>query len=282
MEPERVAILGSGPAGATIYRLLKNKPNIEATIYGRRETTACGLSSCAWGINRPKFEEICTRLDLDPKRYYTNHCSHFFLGKLKFKCDLVMVDKGLLLQDLIGDNISYEEPEASKYDRLIDARGCTSTTYHATFQIKTKEELPLSTRIGFSPYPYCIWSFPLSRDVAHVGILSFSNRIEGLEHKLDKYKPICKCYSKVHCGGLRFPLVSNTIWRVGESAGAIDPITGSGILTSMTSSILLSENWNNPRNYEKAMRSRLGYTTNKLKALFHNEFRGLPISLKGV
>ena len=278
----KVAIIGSGPAGATLYRLLKDKPDMQVDIFGKKESTNCGLKSCAWGVNRIKFQELCNRLGLDSKRYYTNHCKYFYLWGFRIPCDMVMINKALLLQDLVKDNTLYKQPEIGKYDRIIDATGLANGKFHPTFQIKVKARLPLGINIGLFPSLHCLWYFPLSNDTTHVGVLSFVNNADNLEKlkgKIARYKPICQCYSKIHSQGLVEPLVERNVWKVGESAGAVDPITGGGILSSMTSSFILYNNWYNPEGYKKVMASRFSYTTSKLRALFHNEFRGIPIGL---
>lgn len=276
----RIAVLGNGPAGTTLYRLLRSKLGAQVDLFGKKENTVCGLKSCAWGVNKPKFRGICEELGLSYEKYCTNHCNSFRLSGFKFACDMVMIDKPLLVSDLAGDDILYSQPQLKSYDRIIDATGFNGGPTHATYQALVKAKLPLSLHIGVYPSLHCFWSFPLYAHTAHVGVLSFTGRLGGLEKKLKRYTPICECYSHIHSGGLTYPIVEGNVWKVGERAGAVDPITGSGILTSMVSAILLFKNWDDPKGYEKAMRRKFGYTTNKVRTLFHNEFRGPPITLK--
>jgi len=275
----KVVVLGSGPAGATLYRLLKGKPNTQVDIFGRRETTACGLESCAWGVNRLKFQELCNRLDLVSERYYTNHCKYFHFWKFRIPCDIVMIDKALFLQDLIGASILYGQPEVSKYDRVIDATGLTNGKSYTTFQVKAKGKLPLRVSISLLPSLHYLWYFPLSDNTTHIGIMSFTDNLGRLKDKMDRYEPICQCYSKIHNQGLVETLVEGNVWKAGESAGVVDPITGSGVLSSMASALLLYENWDDPEGYKKAMSNKFGYMSSRPRALFHNEFRGIPIRL---
>ena len=95
------------------------------------------------------------------------------------------------------------------------------------------------------------------------------------------HKVICECRSSFTTG-LAKQMVHGKVWKVGEAAGIIDPITGSGILPAMLSALLLVKHWDNPRAYEKSVWQRFGYMGNILSALFHNEIRGVPIKPIGL
>ena len=263
----RICILGSGPAGASLFRLLRDR-DIEVDIFGQEEKTSCGMKSCSWGVNKLKFEEICRILGLTAENYYTNVLDSFTLNGFKRSCNLAILDKKKLIDSLVGSNVNYRKPNLDSYDRIIDATGSTNGRWHRTYQVRIKESFPLAVRI--KPNLEIEWRFPTNGNT-HIGIL---NPRSTKNFEFDK---ICECYSKIHKEGLVRNLVEGKVWKVGESAGVVDPVTGSGILSSITSSIILSKYLNNPIGYVREMEKTFEYTRSKLRTLFHNEFRGLPI-----
>lgn len=275
----KVAIIGAGSSGVTLYSLLKKKKDVVVDIYGKKSANMCGMRSCAWGVNSNKFQEICNRLGLDYRKYCMRQLDTYYMCGLKRHCKSTMIDKALLLKDLAGDNVIYALPNLENYDRVIDATGKGNGKSRATYQIKAVSRQPLTISLGLLPVLHCKWVFPLADGIAHIGVMTFNGHLAGIEEKLESYKPICKCYSHIRTGGLDGELVKDNMWKVGESAGVVDPITGSGILLAMISAMLLYENWDDGEKYKRALRAKFGYMNNKLEALFHNEFRGVPIKI---
>ena len=273
----KVVILGAGVAGATVYNLLKKRKDVYVDIYGQKSSNMCGIKSCAWGVNTYKFKEICNMMGLHYYSYCLREVNRYRIFGLTKHCYVTMVNKFLLLEDLTGGNVIYGVPKLEEYDRIIDATGQNNGAKHATYQIKAETNQPLKIAIGLFPKLHCKWVFPLAHNIAHIGILAFGSDLDGMEKKLKGYNPICECYSSIHTGGLDRELVKGNIWKVGESAGIVDPITGSGILSAMMSSMILCENWGKPEQYKKAIIARFGYMNNKLKVLYRNEFSGVPI-----
>ena len=273
----RVAILGAGVAGATLYDLLKKGKDVYVDIYGRKSSNMCGIKSCAWGVNTYKFEEICGVMGLHYYRYCLGEVHRYRVFGLAKRCCVTVINKPLLLGDLTGNNVIYSAPRLDEYDRVIDATGQSNGAKHATYQIKVETNQTLEVVIGLFPKLYCKWVFPLAHNVAHVGVLSFDSDLGGMDKKLSGYNPMCECYSSIHTGGLDRELIKGNVWKVGESAGIVDPITGSGILPAMISSMILYENWDEPEQYKKAIIARFGYMDSRLKVLFRNEFSGVPI-----
>lgn len=275
----KAVILGNGIAGTTLYSLLRRKRDVCVDIYGKKSTNICGIKSCAWGVNTYKFKEICSKLGLDYYKYCLKEVNKFHLLGTERHCRVTIINKVLLLEDLAGNNIIYDTPELEKYDRIIDATGQGNGARHTTYQIKVETCQELKITIGLFPSLHSKWIFPLSDNTAHIGILSFSRDLNGIDKKLEEYNPICKCYSSIHTGGVDKHLVNGRTWKVGESAGIVDPITGSGILPAMTSAIILYENWNNGEQYKRAIMREFNYMNSTIKAIFHNKYRGIPIHI---
>lgn len=273
----KVAILGAGVSGATLYNLLKMRKDVSADIYGHKSSNMCGSKSCAWGVNTYKFKEICNMMGLHYSSYCLREVNRYRIFGLTKHCYVTMINKPLLLEDLIGDNVIYDIPKLEEYDRIIDATGQNNGPRHTTYQIKAETNQTLEIAIGLFPKLHCKWVFPLAHNIAHIGILAFGSNLGGMDKKLKGYNPICECYSSIHTGGLDRGLIKGNIWKVGESAGIVDPITGSGILPAMMSSMMLCENWDKPEQYKKAIIARFGYMNNKLAVLFRNEFSGVQI-----
>lgn len=270
----KVAILGDGPAGAAIYRLLKSRTNLDIDIFGKKSLNKCGMESCSWGVNRPKFENICEELDIPAQKYYTNIFNFYKLGPFHVKCNIAMIDKKLLLLDLYDRKVRYEVPNLDKYDRIIDATGVILGRHYKITQVKARLDTPLTVQISPSS---CRWTFPLQKGESHIGSMSFNGSFPEVDIK--KSTVICRCSSRIHNQGLVKPIVDGKIWKTGKSAGVTDPITGSGIVASMYSSLFLFENWNNKEFYEKKMRTQFGHTNSRISSLFRNSYRGLPIRL---
>lgn len=278
MSDKKVAILGNGVAGSTLsYLLRKTRPDISVHLYGKQHPTSCGIRPCAWGVNTRTFILICSQLELDPNRYVLNRNKYFHINGRKMPCDISMIDKPLLLRDL-NDNTLYNTPDLTQYDRIIDATGISKAGIKRhCYQRLVKGEFPLSSWVSIFPKPTCMWVFPLSK-VSHIGIFS----LNGIPKSIDmNTETICECRSSF-LTGLTDKLVVNNVWKVGEAAGIIDPITGSGILPAMLSAQLLNIYWDDAKKYESAIRYHFGYMKHPLLALFHNEFRGIPITPKGL
>lgn len=276
----RVAIVGNGVAGCTLYRLLQGRLNVRAELFGRRVGTACGMEPCAWGVNGAKFKEACLGLGLDWGRYMVRQCDFFKFYGRKVACDLVTIDKKALLHDLCGGEVVYATPELGAYDRVIDATGKNGGRKRRCRQWMVRGDFPLEVSFNGLLPPTVAWSFPLG-DTAHVGRFSLWGEPSCSGPKGDV---LCECESWFSAG-LSSRLVEGNLWKVGGAAGVVDPITGSGIIPAILTAKLLAENWESPSGYERSVWERFSYMKSMLRALFHNEYRGVaiqPLRILGV
>ena len=268
----KICILGSGPSGASLYRMLKFR-GIDPDIFSKKEDNPCGMRACSWGVDKDMFDIVCRKLELNSDSYCINILNSFKLNWFKLPCNLAIINKRKLIEDLVGGKVKYDKPNLENYDRIIDATGSSNGRYHTTHQIRIRESLPLSVRV--KPNLEVQWFFPI-RGETHIGILNPKGT------KVTNGNIICECSSKLNRGGLVHNLIEDRTWKVGETAGVVDPITGSGILSSIASSMILDNNLHKPEEYVNEMEKRFSYTRSFFRTLFHNEFRGLKIKLGAI
>lgn len=272
----KVAIIGAGVSGSTIYHLIRSKPGVDVTLFGKKWDTSCGIRPCAWGVKSKMFRSLCRDIGLNSSKYILNHHKLFNINGLQRECDMVTIDKKLFLSDLNTGNILYESPTLDNYDRVINATGVNDgKAVRYSVQRKVWGKSFLSTQVRLLPHFVCMWNFPLL-GATHIGLFS-THEIDFPEQE----EMICECKSTFRVG-MSNKFVEGNIWKVGEAAGIIDPITGSGILPAIQSARLLVEHWDKPKVYEQAILSYFGYMRYKISALFHNEFRGIPIDSVGI
>ena len=272
----KVAILGSGVSGSLVYRLLREK-GINVSLFGKKWETACTIRPCAWGVRRSVFLDLCDSTGLTGNEYILERHNSFRINGVKMPCDMITIDKPKLLRELNGGNYSYSATDLNQYDQVIDATGIGrngATRY--CYQQMIVDKCDLSAQVRLLPHMTCSWAFPMGESY-HLGV--FSNRI--IPDRRPDSNTICECRSSFVVGMPKKLVVGNT-WLVGESAGIIDPITGSGILPAMISARILVNNWGDPPGYEQEIFSKFGYMRHKIGAIFHNEFRGIPISISGL
>lgn len=197
-----------------------------------------------------------------------------------------MINKPQLLKDLIGEYPvkilnSEERIDASQYDMVVDATGYKRIYLPpikndliiptVQYKIKTEEYLPLKidhVGIGYG------WIFPLANNEYHIGMgclkCNLMERFKGLYHDIiSTSEVICSCKSYVRLLTPRYvmPIVHKNIVAVGEAAGTVAPLSGAGIIASMESALLLSENIEDIYSYERAMLKHFRHLNREFKVL---------------
>lgn len=262
--------MGAGMTGAYLYRLLANKRRT-VDIFDKSTGTSCGISPCAWGTSRG-FYELVEESGLDASRYILARTDHVVMDGLKIAADLMTFNKPALIRDLLQDaHINASQPDVSGYDRVIDATGVSRT-----FLPPIEDDIVLScvqyciatdsiaeNRIALKGIGYA-WSFPLSARACHVGcgsLISDPRKIlsESGWMAENSVKVRCTCAGRIRLTGPVFsqPFVTNgracEVWGVGEAIGCVAPLAGDGILAGMKSAELLTETWDDPAAYTKAI-----------------------------
>jgi len=289
----KIAIVGTGPAGGTLYRLLNSRHKVD--LFSKEPETKCGCKPCAWGVNTCTFEAFCKYLGVDARGYCIRQFSEASVQGIRAKAMISLIDKPKFIRDLIGGSVKYGEPDLGEYDRVIDATGkraylnnAQEGRQHQTFQIRVSMTLKdMGLRVWLNPEmpSQILWLFPLSWKEAHIGILGLAGSPSygdlmnglamcGLAGQIDRIE--CSCVGAVWAGGFRTPFAEGNVFGIGESIGLVDPISGSGILPAMASARLLYEHWDNPVGYCEAIRRRFGYIDSGARIIGALESGGKP------
>lgn len=255
-EPRRVGIVGAGPAGAFLARLLADD-GIKVEVYDG--ATRLALKPCGWGL--PYSVEKILRVPGDAilvrvtgyKVYADGNLSKVSHGKFYG----YIVDKETLLKDLLEGIevvrrwVTPEKLQAQGYDLVVDARGHIS--YHGrkvlALQVEGRlEEIAedeiqvyfLSEIVGYA------WVFPLGNGKVKVGVGGTGdynlllNILDRLLRKIQLENPSPVRGSPIAVGGLTSHL-KGTFYRIGEAMGAVMPLSGEGIRPSFITALALYE-----------------------------------------
>ncbi|MCW3128612.1 MAG: hypothetical protein N2V75_00675 [Methanophagales archaeon] len=287
---KKIAIAGMGVAGSFLLRLLLQRGYAPDSIgcFEVKQRSACGIAPCAFGIAKKQFVDILKNVDLDATNYILSSFNKILIDDTAADCDLCMINKPQLLKDLIGEHPvkilnSEERIDTSQYDMVVDATGykrvylppIENDLIIPTIQYKIKTEeyeyLPLTINhvgIGYG------WIFPLADNEYHIGMgclkCNLMERFKELYHDIiSTSEVICGCKSYVRLLPPRYamPIVHKNIVGVGESVGTVAPLCGAGIIASMESALLLSENIEDIYSYERAMLKHFRYLNKEFKVL---------------
>ena len=268
-----IAIMGCGPSGSYLYRLLKQRrPEVKADLFNIKPDTKCGVKSCGWGVNFSIFANLCYEAGLDPNRYVLTLYHKAVVEDMPIKANLAVINKPLFIEHMISGTKIQAPPPVREYDRIIDATssraylGCACETFHydaVETRVRLRRPIPptgfINTNGGYS------WVIPLGDSTAHLGSLSTWGRqevereIEKTKRRIDVGSTICECSASIWCAGLATPFTKGNVWGLGESIGLVDPVTGVGITLAMDSARMMIENWDDPVNYEREILSRYSY-----------------------
>jgi flavin-dependent dehydrogenase len=268
----KIAIVGAGMTGAYLYRLLAAK-GLLIDIFDRRPGTSCGLTPCAWGTTRG-FAELVKASGLDPSKYILKRPDYVIIDGLEISADLMTIDKRMLIKDLLqGVEVNYAHPDATRYDRVIDATGVSRALLPALaddfilpctqFRVRTDGSLENRIKLGRIGYAWC---FPLSDHEYHVGCGSLISDPRKILKELgwvgndtSRSNILCACTGTIRLAGPQSsqPFVvdgaERDIWGVGEAIGCVAPLAGDGIIPGMRSAQILMDQWDDPSGYTKAI-----------------------------
>lgn len=262
---ERVAIIGAGPAGAYLYRLLRlRKPHFNVQLFDLGNSTQCREKPCGWATSHPElFSQLCQEAGIEvPFLASYDHTVVVIRNReTKFGSNIAVLDKPAFLESLTSKEVKGERPPLEEFDRIVDATGY-SRAYLKLSPAYTVFTVQKRCHVEFdAPFYYFlgrgwIWLIPLGKE-AHVGAGS-ARGFEDAEDMLKKIgleslAAVCGCSAPIHCGGFRKPFVSGKTWGLGEAIGLVDPVTGEGIVPAMLSAKLMLENWGDPEGYERAI-----------------------------
>ena len=276
----KIAIAGMGVSGSLLFRLLSKAGYKDIDCYDVKQKTACKIAPCAFGVYRKPFLALLKLVRLNPEKYIVNSFDEIYVDGVIAKCDLCTIDKPRLMNDLIGKQKVDILDEGEKiftdnaiYDLVVDATGYAraylppikNDLIIPTVQYRVKSEEYLPPRMDGGGLGYG-WIFGLGNNEYHIGLGSLKDKPAERFKKIygdliKKSEVICKCKSYVRLLTPRhaMPIVSGNVVGVGEAAGAMVPMCGAGILTSMEAAKLLANNIENIPQYEKEVVSKFKY-----------------------
>ena len=270
----RVAIMGCGPGGSYLYRLLRERrPEVVADLFDEPwHGNRCGIKSCAWVVSFREFSALCSHAEIYPGQYITGRSAQVIVNNIKINADIVAIDKPALIAHLMGGNKAggAGELNAGLYDRIIDATGRRAyLPAPATLPIVDTAQVRCAIKdytvpTGFINKDGYSWLLPLGNGTAHVGALS-TRSADAAKREMEKLivdaeSVECTCYGRIRMGGVITPFVSGNVWGLGESIGVVDPLTGMGITPAMDSARIMVEHWHDPAGYEREVLAKYAYT----------------------
>lgn len=266
----KVAIVGTGPGGAYMYRCLSMyRPDVQVHMYGNIHSNRCKTKPCGWGVNASEFMELCAYAGIDASRYLLGVYDKIKINDVPVRADVAVIDKPNMLRDMVADTKVQYYPITGKqtgsYDRIIDATGVGAflpgRAYMRLDAIETKcrvtqSIIPMSKLIKSGGYA---WAIPLQQGYAHIGASTPAgmqqSRLETkeMQRKLGVNMIMCSCAGEVTVSGPVLPFVHGNVWGLGESIGLVEPVIGAGITAAMSSARTMCEYWDNPNEYERAV-----------------------------
>jgi flavin-dependent dehydrogenase len=264
MKIRKVAIGGGGVAGSYLASLLSE--NFDVHVYERQRRESF-RAICAWATSKHEMRKLASRIGLNFDEYIFHEGREMLVElpgeimsiKLKGLCTF---NKKQFILDLHKKLSVYYNTDARKismkdYDLLVDASGFHRSLlpriqrdyYIPTTEYLVKYKDPPISDFYLRPFfrlAGYLWYFPLFDGYAHVGAGDYRNRQKPeLDAFVKKYggeivevvgRPV-RIASPPQCE----PIYLGNVVGVGESIGAVHPVTGEGIVPGIHCALALSE-----------------------------------------
>jgi hypothetical protein len=245
-------------------------------IFGKKESTHCGISSCAWGAPK-EITEFIQKAGLYSIDYIIDIVRTMDFEGVEIPCEMYIIDKPKLIADLLeGADVATGPVSHQVYDRIIDATGVAraylTDIWHdqigQTAQLRVQNcqpDIDKKVFIRLTELGY-MWAFPM-HDTLHLGCGGIQDKTYRQEYSArvlkesELYRIIgspsvsCGCTAKVRITGPEragphfHTIKGTTIIGVGEAIGAVSPLSGEGNVPGLLTCQLLLDNWENPVGY---------------------------------
>lgn len=272
----RIAIVGAGVAGRSLFRFLELDGMIDThavEIFDlERPLTTCHIHPCAWGVKTPEWKRVCGMLETKPR--ILREFTRINQSGTMIRCELCTIDKPAFLDDICDEeniqrgsgkwqDIENWDGNCSKYDLVVDATGekravlppipndlkitCRQAMFKSPVENLGMSIFP-SDSIGYS------WTFPVNPPFVHIGqgAIKWDLNADILPETMESMEmagvagkdPICGWHtSKIRLMSPRhsLPICSGNVVGVGEAAGCVSPNCGAGILPGIISARMLAD-----------------------------------------
>ncbi len=261
----RVAVAGGGVAGSYFANLIKG--DHEVVVFERQKAENF-RAICAWGTSKHEMRRLAGRIGLNFDEYIL-HEGKEMIVKLPDESEFSIKLKGLCTfnkKQFILDmhsrlkvyySIDVKKVKITGFDLIVDATGfhrallprIARDYYIPTVEYLVKYDSPPIDDFYLMPLTHLggyLWYFPLSNNLAHVGVGDYFNRHkEALDEFIRKNpgevidvvgRPV-----RIAPPHLCAPIISNGVVGLGESIGTVHPVIGEGIIPGMQCAELLSQ-----------------------------------------
>jgi flavin-dependent dehydrogenase len=243
----RIGVAGLGSSGSYLLHLL-TKSGFDAVGFDPKRDGY--YIPCGYAANRHRMSELLSPAGLNFSHYIESEAgSIIFSGssmrEIAFNSlGLVTFDKNRLERDLIENCTWKRESLNGTFDLLIDATGVSRSylpgvkdyrmhTVEYLVSVEEKKEFQFRYFANGSGY---FWIFPKGKRY-HVG--AGSDSIDKIRSSLSGYTPEKVVSRDIRLKPLFHSLSHGNVIGMGEAIGTVSPITGEGIVPSMTSARLL-------------------------------------------
>jgi len=283
----KIAIVGAGVGGRSLYRLLELEGGHDVDIYGFKHSTKCGISPCGWAVCTKEFHKVHNELQL-PVTTIINTYSKLQVGDMSVNCDLSTFDKPAFLEKMCPNRTVKKagRRKSGEHDLIVDATGTARALLppikddlkimcrQARYKVDTDAKLSLfpSGDLGYS------WLFPLDNRTVHVGSAFVNDDQTSRSNKVGKTmdlagvkgtRQICSCKSEIRMLSPKYcePIVHGKIVGVAESVGTVSALCGAGIIPAIESAKLLADNIDNTKRYAHLLINEFSYLHREVEIL---------------
>lgn len=265
MQTDRVAIVGAGPSGAFLARLLSDA-GYKVTVFEALPKLA--VKPCGWGVpfTIDRVVKIPEDYIISEVHGYRVHIDEEKLLESKGVKYGYIVDKERLLEHFLEgvEVVRRGVRELGKlegYDLVVDARGVSSypgrraSALQAIVEgVASSDSIEVHLLTGFTGYA---WIFPLGGSRAKAGVGGLAD-FETLRSYLSW---LLKLHGNPEVRRLEGGSIAagGIIWRagavkIGEALGAVQPLSGEGIRPGMLSSLALFRSLRSERSFSEELR----------------------------
>ncbi|MGC8515079.1 MAG: hypothetical protein ACP5OC_02955 [Thermoplasmata archaeon] len=243
----RIGVAGLGSSGSYLLHLL-TEAGFDAVGFDPKKDGY--YIPCGYAANRHRMNHLLSMAGLDFSQYIEGEAGSIIfsgsaLREITFNSrGLVTFDKNRLESDLLKDCKWSQERMKGTFDLLVDATGISRSLLpreedyrmHTIEYLSTLEEKKDFQFRYFANGSGYFWIFPKGNKY-HIG--AGSDSIEKIRDSLAHYIPEKIVSRDIRLKPLFHSISKDNIIGVGEAIGTVSPITGEGIVPSMTSALLL-------------------------------------------